>query len=79
MRCGVCKDNDDMAKKKSSISNAELRSFLKKYPDTGVMELLIADLPGVLRGKRIRRHEFEKTLHGTLGPGNASIRHGRPD
>jgi glutamine synthetase len=51
-----------MAKKKTSISNAELRSFLRKYPDTGVMELLIADLPGVLRGKRIRRHEFEKTL-----------------
>ncbi len=47
-----------MARKKSSNVNAELRSFLKKHPRTHEMEVLIADIPGVLRGKRIRRKEF---------------------
>jgi glutamine synthetase len=51
-----------MANRKSTGAIAELRAFLKRYPDTEVMELLIADLPGVLRGKRIRRKEFEKTF-----------------
>jgi glutamine synthetase len=48
-----------MSKKKPGSAVAELRAFLKKYPDTEVMELLVADVQGVLRGKRIRRDEFE--------------------
>jgi len=49
-----------MASQQISKLNAELNRFLKKYPETDVMELLIADLPGVLRSKRIRRAEFAK-------------------
>jgi glutamine synthetase len=41
---------------------AELRSFMEQYPGTDSMELLIADLPGVLRGKRIRASEFAKVF-----------------
>ena len=51
-----------MSNSKSKSAGAELRTFLKKHPDTEVMELLIADLPGVLRGKRIQSGEFEKTF-----------------
>jgi glutamine synthetase len=49
-----------MAKKKAVSVPAELRSYMKRYPDTDAMELLIPDMPGVLRGKRIRGEEFEK-------------------
>lgn len=51
-----------MGKAKTKSASAELRAFLKKHPDTEIMELLIANLPGVLLGKRIRRKEFEKTF-----------------
>jgi glutamine synthetase len=53
-----------MARQKTDPLQAELSRLLKQYPDTDVMELLIADLPGVLRSKRIRRSEFEKTVQG---------------
>jgi glutamine synthetase len=49
-----------MARRKSGVLEAELRSFLKKYPKTHELEVLIADVPGVLRGKRVRRHEFAR-------------------
>jgi glutamine synthetase len=51
-----------MGNNESIRAVAELDAFLKTHPDTEVMELLIADLPGVLRGKRIRRKEFAKTF-----------------
>ncbi len=51
-----------MARQKPDPLQIELKRFLRKHPDTDVMELLIADLPGVLRGKRIRRKEFAKTF-----------------
>ncbi len=51
-----------MAGKRISKPDAELRRFLKRYPGTNIMELLIADLPGVLRGKRIAGKEFAKTF-----------------
>ena len=51
-----------MASKQISKLDAELRKFLKKHPKTDVMELLIADLPGVLRCKRIRTTEFAKVF-----------------
>ncbi|HSG59429.1 MAG TPA: glutamine synthetase family protein [Woeseiaceae bacterium] len=40
---------------------AELRQLLRKEPDTATMELLVPDISGVLRSKRIRRQSFEKT------------------
>lgn len=51
-----------MARQKTDPLQIELKRFLRKHPETDVMELLIADLPGVLRGKRIRRKEFAKTF-----------------
>ncbi len=63
-----------MPKKQISSLNAELKRLLKLQPDTDVMELLIADLPGVLRGKRIRGAEFEKTLRdGFCLPGGTVL------
>ena len=52
----------EMARQKTDPLQIELKRFLRKHPDTDVMELLIADLPGILRGKRIRRKEFAKTF-----------------
>ncbi|MBT8078638.1 MAG: glutamine synthetase family protein [Gammaproteobacteria bacterium] len=49
-----------MSRKKPYRPQAELKGFLQKHPDTGFVELLIADLAGVLRGKRIRPEEFDK-------------------
>jgi len=52
----------------------ELAKFLKRFPDTGVVELLIADLPGVLRGKQIRKHEFAKSFRdGFCLPGGTVL------
>lgn len=39
-----------------------LGDFLAAHPDCGMMELLIADMVGVLRGKRVLREEFEKVF-----------------
>jgi len=63
-----------MAGKQISKPDAELKNFLRTYPNTGVMELLIADLPGVLRGKRIRKNEFAKTFKdGFCMPGGTVL------
>ena len=63
-----------MVNRKMGGSVSELRAFMKKFPDTEVMELLIADLPGVLRGKRIRRKEFEKIfVDGFCMPGSTVL------
>jgi glutamine synthetase len=63
-----------MARRKGASPASELRTFLKHYPDTDVMELLIADLSGVLRSKRIRGSEFDKTFgHGFCIPGGAVL------
>ena len=52
----------------------ELRSFMERYPSTDSMELLIADLPGVLRGKRIRASEFAKVFReGFYLPGGTVL------
>jgi glutamine synthetase len=40
---------------------SELRRLLKKHPKTEWMELLIPDINGIFRSKRIRRNAFEKT------------------
>ena len=63
-----------MANAKTVRPETELRRFMKKHPGTEVMELLIADLPGVLRGKRIRQKEFAKTFSdGFCLPGGAVL------
>jgi glutamine synthetase len=63
-----------MARRGSDARNPELRAFLKKFPGTDVMELLIADLSGVHRSKRIRGSEFDKTFaEGFCIPGGAVL------
>jgi glutamine synthetase len=47
--------------KKTDPRRAELRRLLKKFPDTAFMEVLIPDVNGVLKGKRVRAKDFEKT------------------
>ena len=51
-----------MARKQSLLS--ELRTAQKKHGDFESMDLLIPDLNGILKGKRIRRGEFEKCCKG---------------
>ncbi len=48
-----------MAKKKSNPLGAELKRFLRKYPKTGSMEMLIPDMQGILKSKRCRKSDFE--------------------
>jgi len=48
-----------MANKKSNPLTTELRRFLRKYPKTGSMELLLPDVNGILKGKRIRKSDFD--------------------
>jgi glutamine synthetase len=63
-----------MAKRKSAARNAELRAFLKDFPDTDILELVIADVSGVHRSKRIRGNEFEKVFSdGFCIPGGAVL------
>ena len=63
-----------MAHKKADELSLELQRYLRKHPKTEHMELLIADLAGVLRGKRIRRNEFSKTMRdGFTLPGGAVL------
>ena len=50
----------NMAKRKVESKPVELRSYLKRHPGTDSMELLITDLPGVFRCKRIRGRDFDK-------------------
>lgn len=49
-----------MAKKSNPQLN-ELRRLLRKYPDTEFMEVLVPDALGILKGKRVRAKDFEKT------------------
>lgn len=43
---------------------AEIRAAEKEHGDFESIELLIPDLSGILRGKRIRRSDFEKSAEG---------------
>lgn len=49
-----------MAQRKSNSLRTELKHLLSNFPDTGTMELLIPDMHGVLKGKRIQARDFEK-------------------
>lgn len=50
--------------KPQAASSDELTRFLTAHPDTQMMEVLMIDLNGIPRGKRIPRREFE-TLYTT--------------
>jgi glutamine synthetase len=47
------------AKKPVSLAS-EMKRFLGRHPDTETIDLLIPDIHGVLKVKRIRRHDFTK-------------------
>jgi glutamine synthetase len=51
-----------MAKRNPLIT--EIRAIQKKHGDFESLELLIPDLNGILKGKRIRPNDFEKSCHG---------------
>jgi glutamine synthetase len=57
-----------MTKRKAAPRIPELERFLRKYPGTDVMELLVPDLAGVLRCKRVRAHEFNKVFSDGFMP-----------
>ncbi len=70
----MAKRNADSKSAKAEPMAVELRSFIKRYPGTDAMELLIADLSGVLRGKRIRGSEFAKVFRdGFCLPGGTVL------
>ena len=59
---------------------AELEDFLTAYPDTQVLELLMPDISGILRAKRIHRSEFSRLFDGTfLTPRSAPLLGARGD
>ena len=59
---------------------AELEQFLKTHPDTQVLELLMPDISGILRAKRIHRSEFSRLFDGTfLTPRSAPLLGARGD
>lgn len=63
-----------MARPKGAARSGELGALLKAFPDTDIMELLIADLSGLMRGKRIRRGEFESVFRdGFCLPGGTVL------
>jgi glutamine synthetase len=49
-----------MAPRKTNPIKAEARKLLRDYPDTLSMELIIADMHGFLRGKRIQADDIAK-------------------
>ena len=51
-----------MPKTNKNTLSAELRRLLRNHPEIATMELLVPDIIGVLRSKRIRRQSFEKTI-----------------
>jgi glutamine synthetase len=82
-------ENNSMAGTPSVLR--ELRAAEKKYGEFESLELLIPDLSGILRGKRIRRGDFEKcakdglvfcagaTLLNSLGEVTTGVPYGADD
>jgi len=52
---------------KNNPLRSELSRLLRRHPETAMMDLLIPDFLGILRGKRIRRSSFEKTCDEPFG------------
>ena len=55
-------ENNNMPRPPSLLS--ELRAVQKRHGDFESLDLLIPDLSGILKGKRIRRGDFEKSCKG---------------
>ena len=53
--------------------SAELRALMDAHPQAPTMELLIPDLNGILRGKRIQRSEFPRLADGLSLPRSMAI------
>lgn len=63
-----------MAARKKIAPSVELKRLLRNNPDTGVIEFLIADINGILRGKQVQAHEFEKCVcDGFVMPGSTVL------
>ena len=63
-----------MTKRLKTKNSSVLKKFLKKNPKTIEMEILVADIHGVLRGKRIRSNEFESVFKdGFTMPGGTVL------
>lgn len=45
---------------------SELEEFLKRHPDTEMIEVLMPDINGILRCKRIQRREFDTLFGGNF-------------
>ncbi len=59
---------------RDTAAHGELRAFLKRHPQTASMELMVPDLAGVLRAKRIQKREFDKTFRdGFCMPGGTVL------
>ena len=56
------RENDNMARQRSPLT--DIRALEKRYGPVDSVDLLIADLSGTLRGKRVRRDEFDKCAKG---------------
>jgi glutamine synthetase len=44
----------------------ELERYLEAHPETRYLETLLADMNGILRGKRAERHDFRKLFEGGM-------------
>ena len=49
-----------MAKNKTNPLAADLGRLLRQHPDTETLEMLVPDVGGILRSKRVRRQSFDK-------------------
>lgn len=58
----TCQRIENMAKQHALVS--ELRAVQKKHGKFESLELLVPDLSGILKGKRIRPNDFEKSCTG---------------
>ncbi len=55
-----------MPSRSTASLRSELKAHLRKYPDTESMELLVPDLHGVFKCKRVRRRDFAKVCDDGL-------------
>ncbi|ANO50753.1 glutamine synthetase family protein [Woeseia oceani] len=63
-----------MSKPTATPAVKELQAFLKRQPEAASIELLITDINGVARSKRIKRKEFSKTFaDGFCMPGGTVL------
>lgn len=63
-----------MSESRSSALTRELRAFLRRHPKTTAADLLIPDINGILRCKRIQKREFQKAFaDGFAMPGGTVL------